>query len=100
MGNDNSSDDNVKRRKGIFTSVPRALLWAAWMIILFALFTLVAPLVLTDQPYAVTWEELMKEGRDLRMLQMIGVTAVVVLIALIVSTVRKALRRSGSAWPN
>lgn len=97
MSNDNSSDNNVKRRKGIFTSVPTALLWAAGMIILFALFTLVAPLVLTDQPYAVTWEELVKEGRDVQMLQMIGVTAAVVLIALIFSTVRKALGRSGSA---
>jgi len=67
------------------------------MIILFALFTLVAPLVLTDQPYGVTWEELREEGRDVRMLQMIGVTAVVVLIALIVSTVRKAWGRSSSA---
>lgn len=97
MKNENSSDDNVRSRKNIFTSVPRALLFAAVIVILVGLFTLVAPLVLSDQAYGVTWEQLKEEGRDVRMLQITAVCAVIVLIALIVSLIRKL---SGKPSPN
>nr|AAG00292.1 Ycg4J [Corynebacterium glutamicum] len=97
MKNENSADDNARGRKNVFASVPRALLLATVIITLFGLFTIVAPLVLSDQSYGVTWEQLREEGRDIRMLQITAACAVIVLIALIVSFIRKL---SGKASPH
>lgn len=96
MKNENSSHYNAKDRKNVFASVPRALLLATVIITLFGLFTIVAPLVLSDQSYGVTWEQLREEGRDIRMLQITAACAAIVLIALIVSLISKL---SGKANP-